>query len=204
MKLSLQQLGAVAQLVYRRLRRIAIGIVVLFAIAYVWDLTLAQNQRALTEHTQKMSRLVLQQAEHEASIWLAEDNLVGLQTLVDHLNEQPEIISASIHDPFGQQLASSNPQFNDISATEDSSELRLPITMVGEIEQGDRTVGYIQIMFDRDISLTYPQRITMMLTERGGILLLLSVLAGILLMAGFNRIRWRRRGAIETPADSSD
>lgn len=187
-----ENLFAIFRLVYRRLRRIAIAGLLIVIIAYVWDSTTSQSRQDLAKHTQQLARMSLQHSLHEARYWLAAEDTSGLQSMVDHLRSQPTILAATVQNEFGQQVASSGP-VNSIIDWQEYDADKQPVAMVGEIRTNQGTLGYLQITFDYEVLLSNPEQVHQFLTQRGQVLMALAVLAGVLLMAGFNRIRGLRR-----------
>ncbi|RUO64924.1 Uncharacterized membrane protein affecting hemolysin expression [Pseudidiomarina planktonica] len=191
MKISSAELINFFRIVYRRLRRFAIGAVLILVIAHVWHSTTQQSRQQLTLHTQQLARMAVQQAAYSATHWLVQQNTEALREVAENLHQQPGILSASIQNQYGQQLAVAG-EITSVIGWQERNETEQPLAMVSELTIDDNLIGYLHVVFDYQQLLRQPEQTHLFLTQRGRALLFLAVIAGVLLMAGFNRIRYKK------------
>lgn len=181
---------AIIRIMTKRALRLAAAGGLLLIIINVWNIASVQSQQQIFSQTQSVTRLMMDQAEHEAHYWLEHQNTERLTALTDNIASHPEIIAATIRNRFGELLVHSgvNSSIIDWPTSEDTSE---PWVLVEEINLEDNVSGYLQVIFDKDLLLKQSQTAHNGLMQQGKLLLLLAMLAGVFIMLGFNRIRDR-------------
>lgn len=185
---------AFIQIVTKRALRLGAAAGLLFIIINVWNIASVQSQQQLFNQTQTITKLLMQQIEHEAHYWIEQQETNRLQQLVDDLSQQPHVLSAVVRDRFGENIVVSGASTSiiDWSSTADVSK---PWILIEEINKQHNISGYIQVIFDKDSLLTQSRKAHDGLLQQGKVLLLLAMLAGVFIMLGFNRIRdryWRK------------
>ncbi|MDV6317132.1 YtjB family periplasmic protein [Idiomarina sp. HP20-50] len=174
----------------KRALRLAAAGGLLLIIINVWNIASVQSQQQLFSQTQSVTQLMMEQAEHEAYYWLEHQNTERLTALTEHLAGQPEILSATIRNRFGELLVHSGVSSSIIDWPEakNSSD---PWVLIEEISRDSNVSGYLQVVFDKNLLLKQSQTAHEGLMQQGKFLLLLAMLAGVFIMLGFNRIRDR-------------
>ena len=130
--------------------------------------------------TEQLARVVLAQAQHEARVWLLEDNAKGLAGLAEHLQQQDGVLEASIQDAQGRSLVRaghSQPVHNYLNSL---PTYMWAVPLVSRIDHEGRNIGFIRITFDYHRIMADAdvyQRVNM---QRTGFILFLSALAGFL------------------------
>lgn len=194
MKITYAAVKNIIQIGYRRLRRFAVAGVLLIVIAQIWHTTTQQSRQQLTEHTQQLARMTVDQASYHAAYWLLRQDTEALSATVNSLEQQPNVLSASIQNQFGQQITSAG-QESSMIGWQRAAENNRPLAIVAELKDDNRIIGYLHVVFDYHQLLRQPEQTHLFLTQRGRSLLLLAAIAGILFMASFNRIRYRPKAS---------
>jgi len=190
MKITYAAVKNIIQIGYRRLRRFAVAGVLLIVIAQIWHTTTQQSRQQLTEHTQQLARMTVEQASYHAAYWLLLQDTEALAATVRNLEQQPNVLSASIQNQYGQQLTSAGQESSMIAWQQQSTDRNKPLAIVAELKDENRIIGYLHVVFDYQQLLRQPEQTHLFLTQRGRSLLFLAAIAGILFMASFNRIRY--------------
>lgn len=175
----------ITQLVYRRLRRFALAVLLILLIEHLWSTMQTTSMQELQQHSQQLLRLTAQQAAHEAQYWLTQDDTDRLQKLVDDIRQRPMFLAASVKNRYGQSLTS---QAAMIPATPQSS----PFVLVEEIRDGSQIFGYLHLTVDERQLLATPIKTHAYLSYYGQFLLGFAMLAGVFIAVTFNRWRYRR------------
>ncbi|PWW09840.1 MULTISPECIES: AhpA/YtjB family protein [Pseudidiomarina] len=178
------------QLVYRRLRRLGLAVLLVVLIEQFWGTMHTTSLQEFQSHSHQLMQTTARQAAFSAQQWLANDQPEHLDALVNQLQQQPFIAAASVQNRYGEELTQSHFQA-------DSDALQQAFILVEEISDGDTIYGYLTLVIDEALLLEQPLNTHSYLSFYGQFLLAFAILAGVLLATTFNR--WRR--TVTTPAN---
>lgn len=182
---------------YRRMLQMLVAFILLTWIGMSWYTTEQRGQEVRMVQTEQLARVILSQANHEARIWLLEDNGYGLAGLAQHLQRQDGILEVSIQDARGRSVVRSghNQQVQDYLNSLPTYMWAVP--MVSPIEEDGVVIGFIRITFDYHRILEEADIYQRAHMQRTGFMLFLSVLAGFLLAVSVLKRRPRQVPAIK-------
>jgi len=162
---------------------LAVAIVILFQLN---ELRIISNSVGYKQ-TEKFSYSLTNLAAAEASRYFAQKKTKELQILINDLSNDPMVRDATIYDHLGKVLYQSDeplqlPVLLKIKTTS-NDKIEGIIPYIAELYDGDEKIGYIRISLRQDhilgIIFNYQEQTLEILT----LLLLLSFLAGSIIMA---------------------
>ncbi|RUO78795.1 hypothetical protein CWI84_10685 [Idiomarina tyrosinivorans] len=177
-----------ARALWKRLLRLSVAAALLIIIISVWNVASVQSQQRFVDHSRQLADMVAIQAQHEAGIWLRQQNTEALDELCQQLIQQRGIINATVRDQFGQRLAFAGTPSSIIDWPNDAPQA---LVLSQEIVNDGQVSGYLELVFNRHVLLQQSDLAHESLMQQGRVLLLLAMLAGVFFMASFNRIRDR-------------
>lgn len=166
---------------YRRVIQMLVAFSLLAWIGVTWYQTEQRGTEVRMVQTEQLAQVILAQANHEARVWLLEENEQGLAGLASHLQQQEGILEVSIQDERGRSLVRAG---HDQSVQDYLNSLPTymwAVPMVSAIEDNGRTIGFIRITFDYHRILAEADIYQRVHMQRTGFILFLSALAGFLL-----------------------
>lgn len=166
---------------YRRVIQLTLSLLLMGWIGVSWYSVGQRGEEVTLLQTEELARVILSQASHEARVWILDDNMEGLHSLTEHLQQQDGILEVAIHDGRGKTLVRAG---HDL-AVQDYLTM-LPRTLkavpkVASIDDQGRMIGFIRITFDYQRILVESDMYQRAYMQRTGFLIFLSVLAGFLL-----------------------
>ncbi len=173
------------QLVYRRLRRLGLAVLLIVIIEQSWSAMHNTSLINFQKHSHELVELTAKQAAYDARDLLIANDNDRLQQLVDHLQGQPFIAAAKIQGRYGQSIAAS-------TNVVDSNAVQQELVLIEEIQDEGKVVGYLKVIIDEDLLLQQPMQILGYLSFYGQFLLAFAILAGVFLTITFNRWRYRQ------------
>ncbi|WP_113907292.1 AhpA/YtjB family protein [Aliidiomarina celeris] len=181
----------------RRGLALAIALFLLSAVANVYMQLSERGREVAVVHTERLARLILAQAQHEAQIWFLQDNLTGLESLARHLQQQTEILEVAIQDQYGQTLVRIG---HDLPVYEYLQSLPQVIWAKPMVEPvldrdgpGAQLLGFVRITFDYDRIMAESRSFNRSIMSENAYVMLLAFFAGIMVAAAFIR---RRKPAV--------
>jgi uncharacterized membrane protein affecting hemolysin expression len=173
------------QLVYRRLRRLGLAVLLIVLIEQSWSAMHNTSLINFQKHSQQLVELTAKQAAFEARSWLLINDHDHLQLLVEHLQEQPFIAAAQIQGRYGQTIVTS-------TGLPEADALQQELVLIEEIQEDGKVVGYLKVSIDETLLLQKPVQTLGYLSFYGQFLLAFAILAGVFITITFNRWRYRR------------
>jgi len=174
-----------------RFLQISSLLIVSIIIIYQFNALRVISNELRYQQTTKFSYSLTNLAAAEASRYLSQKKVKDLQLLIDDLSNDPMVRDATIYDNLGKILFQSNeplllPVLLKID-TESDSNIAGIIPYISELYKEDTKIGYIRISLRQDhilqIIFDYQEKALSTLIT----LLMLSFLAGSLIMALFFR-----------------
>lgn len=181
----------------RRGLSLAVAAFLLTSIANVWSQLNQRGEEALMMHTERLARLILAQARHEAQVWFLQDNPGGLQSLAHHLQQQEEILEVAIQDLYGQTMVRAG---HDLPVHEYLRTLPQIIWAVPMVEPvmdregpGAELLGFVRITFDYDRIMAESRPFHRSVMSENAYMMLLAFFTGVMVAMAFIR---RRKPAV--------
>ncbi|KPQ04652.1 MAG: putative membrane protein affecting hemolysin expression [Idiomarinaceae bacterium HL-53] len=198
----------------RWLRRglyLAVAALFVSAIINIYSQLNQRGEAALMAHTERLARLILAQAQHEARIWFLEENEVALESLARHLQQQDEILEVAIQDEWGQTIVRMG---HDLPVHEYLQTLPDIIWAVPMVEPvldrdgaGASLLGFVRITFDYDRIMAESRPFHRTIMSENAYLMLMAFFSGLMVAAAFIRrrkpvlIRGKKHGEESSTAD---
>lgn len=174
---------SIIQLVYRRLRRFLLAVLLIIIIENLWSGMQQISSQDFQRHSEELMLVSIQQAAFSAKRAIVQQQPEVLSEITAQLTQHPLISHAIIRDHYGVVLATTATQATD---TTDA------IVIAENIMDEDSSMGFIEVEIDRQALLAAPDKTYQFLTYYGQFLLFFAVLAGIFATTTFNRWRYRK------------
>ena len=181
-----------------RLIQIAVAFALIIGLVQLWQTSLLQGQLLLKSQTQKMARLLVQQAAYGAAPALQLQNDEQLQWLASALVEDPKVMSAAIFSDQGIRLSFAQSITNEV-IDPDSEEMNLLLSKyppyVEPVLQEGKNLGYVEVRLDTKLFFNEIKEVHNLNMEQQQIMLLIAGLIGMLLSRSlsFKRADFDRR-----------
>lgn len=137
---------------YRRVLLLAVAAMLLATSANIWFESNQKGEAVLVSHTENLAQIIMAQANHEARVWFINDNTAGLESLANHLQQQPAILEVSIQDAEGRSIvrAGHNLPIHEflLSLPESMWVVPMVTTVMDRDESGAQLLGFVRITFD--------------------------------------------------------
>lgn len=185
---------------YRRIIQLVVALILLIWLALTWFHAEQRGEAVRELHTEQLARVILEQASHEARIWISENNMIGLHGLARHLHRQDGILEVSIQDSEGRVLvrvghdASMQTFLNSLPTS------MWAVPLVTAIDDAYETTGFVRITFDYNRLMAKSNLHQREYQRNIGFMLFLAALSGALLATALLK---RRPRHITPPTDPS-
>ncbi|MGX5913553.1 AhpA/YtjB family protein [Aliidiomarina sp. Khilg15.8] len=179
---------------YRRVLQLVVALVLAIWIMQMWSSSERQGETVRMLHTDQLARVILDQAAHEARIWMQDENMRGLEGMAHHLQRQDGVLEVAISDGFGKTMVRAG---HDLPVHTFLNELPThmwAVPMVQAIEEADsnRPLGFIRLTFDYNRIMAKSQVHQRAYYQQTGFMLFLAALAGALAVTAFLKRRPRQ------------
>lgn len=187
------RIGLPSERLYRRLVYAVVAVLFGTLVLSTWLEARRDGEEVMTRQTERMARVIMSQAQHEARIWFLQENTTGLESLAGHLLSQDGILEVTIQDERGQSLVRAG---HDQGVADYLGSLPTDLWAVPMVEPvmdregpGAELLGFVRITFDYDRILTESRPYHRQFFAQQGYLLFMAFLAGFLV--AFSLIRRR-------------
>ncbi|MCC5854432.1 MAG: hypothetical protein JJU10_01970 [Idiomarina sp.] len=174
-------------------------------IVHAWVQSNQRGQQALVDHTERLARLILAQARHEAQIWFIEDNQNALESLARHLQQQDAILEVAIQDERGRSLVRVGHQLPVHEYLLSLPEVIWAVPMVEAVMDregpGAELLGFVRITFDYDRIMAESRPFHRGLMNDQAYLMVIAFIAGGMLATAI--VRRRKPAVIRAPRDDN-
>lgn len=140
-----------SELWFRYLFGCALFVTFLMSFMSVWEHVQQKNEQALLQQTDRMTRLILSQAQHEAKFWFLDNNLEALDSLAKNLLAHDEVLEVSVYDQLGRQLIHYGHDLSLADFLLSLSPMIIAKPFVIEVQSdgvGDELLGFLRVTFD--------------------------------------------------------
>jgi len=175
--------------IYNKIMQLAIAILLIIVLLYLWALGNERYQQTLNEHFHYISQQYLNQASIGVAALIEKDKK-SASAYINELATQPWVKDISYYDETGQVIYRSQQQnsINDLfglSLTESNTSSRF-IPFVQEL-RSDKLDGYIRLTVERKLLIKQLIAAGAGQYRFLGLMLLMAGIVGFFLTRGFNR-----------------
>lgn len=178
---------------YRRTVYLVVAVIISSIIISTWYQAKQEGEEVLMEHTERLARVILSQARHEARVWFLDNNLSGLNSLASHLSQQEGIIEVSIQDYQGQNLVREGhdqPLHNYLrSLPTDLWAVPMVDPVMDRDGPGAQLLGFVRITFDYDRIMAESRPHHRLFMRQNAFMLFMAAIAGFMVATAMVRRR---------------
>jgi signal transduction histidine kinase len=189
-------------------RQLTVGMAVLVAVLmllFIQDMTRREQAHLLDQQTRQAQALA-QSVAHASAVWVASNDLAGLQEIIDGLHDYPDLSHALVLDPQGMVLAHTDLArrglyLTDLPAEAKATILSRTLAMVdaaSPVSLGDKPIGWVRIGLG---GKTLAAEIAAV-RQQGAWYALLAIVLGVVFASFAGRMLSRRLQAIQQVADA--
>lgn len=175
--------------IYKRIANLVLVIAAAVICINLWLLSTDQARNWHAKQANQLGRSLSQQAALSLAPALTEQNKESVSQYLAYLVQDPHVSSAAVFGPKGQALDIT--QANLSLLTNFRLRQKLPLVFVQEIVFDDKIRGYLRISLDEGQVMRYHDEYQRQLFEQMFVLMLLSGVAGLLVMRAFYKFRYR-------------
>ncbi|QDF66402.1 hypothetical protein FJQ87_06555 [Shewanella sp. SNU WT4] len=196
-----------------RVVQIITALLLIFALVHLWQTSLLQGKQLLKAQSEKMARLLVQQAAQGAAPALQLQNDEQLQWLATSLVQDPKVHAVSIYSSEGHRLAFAQQLDNNIEkdAANLSDIAKEYPAYVEPVYQDEVHLGYVEAYLVQDSMLKQIEQAHNINMEQQEMMLLVAGLIGFLLSralsfkrADYDRRRYKVRRYLKDKSDNND
>lgn len=177
--------------VYKRVVNLVLVIIGVTICVNLWILSTNQAQDWHDNQASQLGRSLVKQSALSLLPAMIEKDDEAIASRLEDIVSDPHVTEAAAYDRQGKLIASTKPDMSVVQRFRENSVL--PLVFVEEVINQGANIGYIRIYLSSDQVMRFHDDYQSKVFEQMQVLMLLSALAGALLMRFFYKVRFRSR-----------